>query len=72
MRTKTNELSRFPTIREEARFGNTVSERELRLMLKRGQLPGFYYGERQQYFRVNHDQLLELLNKKSIRADEAT
>lgn len=65
MRTRTTELSRFPTIREEARFGNTVSENELRLMLKRGELPGFYCGERKKYFRINHDQLIEVLNLRS-------
>ena len=50
---KTKELPRFPTIREEARFGNTLSEHELRLMLKRGELPGFYYGESQKYFKID-------------------
>ena len=65
MRTRTTELSRFPTIREEARYGNTLSEHELRLMLKRGELPGFYYGERKKYFRINHEQLIEKLNLRS-------
>ena len=69
---KTKELPRFPTIREEARFGNTLSEHELRLMLKRGELPGFYYGESQKYFKINHEQLVELLNKRSNTKREAS
>ena len=65
MRTKTKGISAFPTIRQEARFGNTVSEYELRQMLARGELPGFYTGDLKKYFRINHKQLVELLDKKS-------
>lgn len=65
MRKKTQSLSAFPTIREEARFGNTLSEYELRMMLARNELPGFFTGNQKRYFRINHAQLLELLNEKS-------
>lgn len=58
-------VSAFPYIREEARYGNTVSEAELRRMLARGELPGFYVGAKQKYFRVNHQALVELLQTKS-------
>ena len=57
----------FPYIRDEAKRGGTgLSETELRKMLARGELPGFYVGTKKQYFRVNHQQLVELLNRKSI------
>ena len=56
----------FPYIRDEAKRGGTgLSETELRQMLARGELPGFFIGAKKQYFRVNHKQLVELLNSKS-------
>ena len=56
----------FPYIRREAKEGGTgLSELELRQMLARGELPGFYIGERKKYFRINHKQLVELLDRKS-------
>lgn len=55
----------FPYIRDEVNRGGTgLSERELRGMLSRGELPGFYVGETKKYFRINHAALLELLNNK--------
>lgn len=59
---------KFPTIREEARSGNTVSEYQLRLMLARGQLPGFYTGKT---FRINHAQLVKKLEEMSAAQMEA-
>lgn len=56
----------FPYIRREARDGGTgLSEAELRRMLACGELPGFFCGPKQRYFRVNHAALLDLLNEKS-------
>ncbi len=52
----------YPTIREEARSGDTVSENQLRQMLARGELPGFYTGRT---FRVNHAQLVKKLDEMS-------
>ena len=52
----------FPTIRQEAASGGTVTEYQLRLMLAQGQLPGFYVGKT---FRINHAQLVERLNEMS-------
>ena len=63
----------FPYIREEAKNGGTgLSELELRRMLAAGELPGFYTGQKQKYFRVNHAALIELLNAKSIIGDAAS
>lgn len=60
------EFPAYPYIRDEAKRGGTgLSERELRGMLARGELPGFYVGETKRYFRVNHAALLELLNNKN-------
>ena len=60
------EFPAFPYIRDEAKRGGTgLSERELRGMLSRGELPGFYVGEQKKYFRVNHAALLEMLNNKN-------
>lgn len=53
------EFPKFPTIRQEAKYGNTTSEYHLRLMLAAGQLPGFYSGRT---FLIHHDQLLAKLN----------
>ncbi len=56
----------YPYIRDEAKRGGTgLSEAELRRMLCRGELPGFYVGETKKYFRVDHAKLLELLKEKS-------
>lgn len=54
-----DEFPRFPTIRQEAKFGNTTSEHHLRLLLEQGKLPGFYSGKT---FRVNHDKLVAMLD----------
>jgi len=60
------EFPAFPYIRDEAKRGGTgLSERELRGMLARGELPGFYVGEQKKYFRVNHAALMEMLNSKN-------
>lgn len=56
------EFPKFPTIRQEAKYGNTTSEYHLRLMLSQGQLPGFYSGRT---FHVNHEQLVQKLNSIS-------
>ena len=53
----------YPTIRQEAKYGGTLGEHALRAMLARGELPGFYTGRT---FRVNHAQLVERLNQKSV------
>ena len=53
----------YPTIRQEATYGGTLGEHALRAMLARGELPGFYTGRT---FRVNHAQLVERLNQKSV------
>ena len=53
------EFPRFPTIRKEAREGNTTTEYHLRLLLAQGKLPGFYSGKT---FHVNHEKLVEMLN----------
>lgn len=59
----------FPYIRDEVkRGGSGLSERELRGMLARGELPGFYVGEQKKYFRVNHAALMELLHNKNEAA----
>jgi len=56
----------YPYIRDEAKRGGTgLSEAELRRMLYRGELPGFYVGESKKYFRVDHAALLSLLKEKS-------
>lgn len=56
------ELQAFPTIRQEARSGETTTECHLRRMLAQGELPGFYVGRT---FRINHEQLVEKLNNMS-------
>ncbi len=61
----------YPYIRDEAKRGGTgLSELELRRMLSCGQLPGFYVGEKQKYFRVDHNALLALLASKSREASQ--
>lgn len=61
-----SDLPAYPFIRQEAKFGGTgLSEHELRLMLCRGELPGFYVGETKKYFRIDHEKLLEVLKEKS-------
>ena len=52
----------FPTIRQEAKDGGTVTEYQLRQMLAKGELPGFYSGRT---FKINHTQLVEKLNAMS-------
>lgn len=60
------EFPKFPYIRDEAKRGGTgLSEAELRRMLARGELPGFYCGTQKKYFRVNHDKLVEFLNNRN-------
>ena len=59
----------YPYIRDEAKRGGTgLSEGELRRMLCKGELPGFYVGETQKYFRVDHAALVTLLKEKSAKA----
>lgn len=61
-----NSFPAYPYIRQEAKHGGTgLSERELRLMLAKGELPGFYVGETKKFFRVDHAKLLEVLKEKS-------
>lgn len=59
------EFPQFPYIRDEAKRGGTgLGEAELRQMLARGELPGFYVGTTKKYFRVNHSALVEMLSAK--------
>lgn len=51
------ESKEFPSIRQAAKMG-PVGENTLRLMLKKGELPGFYVGRN---YRVNYIALLERL-----------
>lgn len=70
MRTKRicRAFPEYPFIRDEAQRGGTgLSETELRRMLALNELPGFYVGEKQKYFRVDHAALVELLREKSKR-----
>ena len=60
-------VSNYPTIREEAKFGGTLGEHALRVMLARGELPGFYTGRT---YRINHALLVERLNQKSAAGVE--
>lgn len=53
---------KFMTIRETAATG-ILSEHHLRLMAKRGELPGIYAGSR---FKVNYPLLVEKLNHDSM------
>ncbi len=62
------DFPRYPTIRQEAKEGNTTSEHHLRLLLAQGKLPGFYTGKT---FRVNHERLVEMLENMSTRTEEA-
>ena len=58
----------YPYIRDEAKRGGTgLSEAELRRMLRDGELPGFYSGKKQLYFRVDHAALLSILREKSVK-----
>lgn len=50
------------TIRRTAALG-ILSEHQLRIMLKRGQLPGVYCGNR---YMVNVDALIAQINKESM------
>ena len=54
----------FLTIRETARMG-LLSEHHLRMMEKAGRLPGIRTGKT---FRVNVEQLIDLLNEESAAA----
>lgn len=56
------EAPKFLTIRETAATG-ILSEHYLRLMEKRGELPGIYVGNR---FKVNYGLLVERLNAQSV------
>lgn len=59
-------MNAFPYIRDEAKNGGTgLSELELRRMLARNELPGFYCGAKRKYFRVDHNRLVEMLHEKS-------
>jgi len=51
----------YPTIREMAREG-PVGEHSLRLMLKRGELPGFYVGRN---YRIDKRAFLSQLSAAS-------
>lgn len=56
----------YPYIRDEAKRGGTgLSEAELRRMLCRGELPGFYVGKAKKNFRIDHAKLLDVLREKS-------
>ena len=57
-----NDYPKFPTIREEVKKYGLISEYQLRQMLARKELPGFYSGRT---FRVNHALLIEKLEKMS-------
>lgn len=54
------ENTKFPSIREAAKRG-PLTEHCLRLMLKRGNLPGIYSGRK---FLVNYERLMEQLNDR--------
>ena len=56
---KTN--AEYPSIRQMAREG-PVGEHSLRLMLKRGELPGFYVGRN---YRIDKKAFLNLLSTAS-------
>ena len=58
------ESASFPTIRQAARRG-PLSEHFLRLMLARGELPGFYVGS---HFRVDYELLMAQLRARSVQA----
>lgn len=58
-------IARFMTIRQVAATG-ILSEHHLRLMAKRGELPGIYAGNR---FKVNYPLLVEQLDKESLGAN---
>ncbi len=69
--SREKEFPAYPYIRDEVRRGGLgLSEHELRLMLKRGELPGFYVGKDRKFFRINHAKLVELLNSRSVRAGQ--
>ncbi len=53
----------YPTIRQAARRG-PLSEHSLRLMQKKGKLPGFFVGT---HFRVNYEALLDQLQAESLK-----
>lgn len=57
-----SDFPRFPTIRQEAKHGGTITEYQLRLMLARNELPGFYSGRT---FKINHAQLVAMLDEMS-------
>lgn len=66
------EFPQFPTIRQEAKYGGTITEYQLRMMLAKGELPGFHSGRT---FKINHAQLVEKLDRMSaasMRSEEAT
>lgn len=58
----------FMTIRQAAATG-ILSEHHLRLMQKRGELPGIYTGNR---FMVNYNLLVEYLNAESTKRMRST
>ena len=55
-------IPNFMTIRQAAATG-ILSEHHLRLMAKRGELPGIYAGTR---FKVNYQLLVDKLNHDSM------
>lgn len=60
-------LPRRATINKTAELG-VMSEYSLRLMLKRGELPGYYAGTR---FYVNIDRLIEMMGGDSAPVTRA-
>ena len=60
------DATRFMTIREVAATG-ILSEHHLRIMAKRGELPGIYAGTR---FKVNYPLLIEKLNRDSMEGSK--
>lgn len=56
------ENTKFPSVREAAKRG-PLSEYCLRLMLKRGELPGIYSGRK---FLVNYERLIEQLSEGKV------
>ena len=59
-------IPRFVTITQAAKMG-VMSVYSLRLMLKQGQLPGYYAGTR---FYINLDRLLEQLENGNSAAGQ--
>ena len=62
------ESKEYPTIRQAAKRG-PLSEHYLRLMLARGELPGFCVGN---HFRVDYELLMAQLRTRSAKATVQT